>query len=177
MPILTPSSLLYLQLNTLPELELHNVQDYDLRKRAKYLRKCKDALWSRWTTEYLRRLRERHRLKHVGNPNYPGEGDVVIIKSEDKNRSQWKLGIVEDLITGRDGVVRGAKLRAGKSHMERAVQHLYPLELTCDNVTRTPTALLNPSAPAFRPKRDAAVTARHRIRNLAQEEILTLVSF
>lgn len=42
MPILTPSSLLYLQPNTLPELELHDVQDYDLRKWAtsKYLQKC-----------------------------------------------------------------------------------------------------------------------------------------
>ena len=57
-----------------------------------------------------RRLRERHLLKHEGSPNYPGKGDVVTIKSEDKNRSQWKLGIVEDLIASRDGVVRGAKL-------------------------------------------------------------------
>ena len=67
---------------------------------------------------------------------------MVIIKSEDKNHSQWKLGIVKDLITGQDGVVRGAKLQAGKSHMERALQHLYPLELTCDNVTGMPTAPL-----------------------------------
>ena len=171
MPILTPSSLLYLQPNALPELELHNIQDYDLRKHAKYLRRCKDALWSRWTTEYLCGLRERHRLKHKGNSNYPGKGDVVIIKSEEKNCSQWKLGIVEDLIMGRDGVVRGAKLRAGKSHMERAVQLLYPLELTCDKVTGTPAAPLDPSAPTFRPRRDAAFTARHRIRDLAQDEL------
>ena len=26
----------------------------------------------------------------------------------------WKLGIVERLIVGRDGIVRGAKLRTGK---------------------------------------------------------------
>ena len=53
MPILTPSSLLYLQPNALPELEWPNIQEYYLRKRAKYLRRCKDALWLRWTTEYL----------------------------------------------------------------------------------------------------------------------------
>ena len=95
---------------------------------------------------------------------------MVIIKSEDKNRNQLKLGIVEDLITGRDGVVSGSKLRAGKSHMERAVQHLYPLELTCNRATEKPTAPLNPRAPMFRPRRDAAVSARHRIQELAQDE-------
>ena len=163
--------ILYLQLNVLPELEPHSIQDYDLRKWAKYLRKCKDALKLRWTAEYLCGLRERHRLKQKGNPNYPGKGDVIIIKSEEKNRSQWKLGIVEDFITGQDGVVRGAKLRACKSHMERAVQHLYPLELTRNNVTGKSTAPLNSSAPTFRPRRDAAVTARHRIRDLAQDEL------
>ena len=30
--------------------------------QTNYLRKCKDALWSRWTREYLHGLRERHRL-------------------------------------------------------------------------------------------------------------------
>lgn len=38
-PILTPSSLLYLQPNALPELKPQNIQDYDLRKRAKYISK------------------------------------------------------------------------------------------------------------------------------------------
>ena len=51
LPLLTPSSFLYGQPNMLPELEPHHVQELDLRKRAKYLRKCKDALWSRWTKE------------------------------------------------------------------------------------------------------------------------------
>ena len=56
MPILTPSSLLHIQPNVLPELEPKHIQDSDLRKRAKYLSKCKDAVWSRWTKEYLRGL-------------------------------------------------------------------------------------------------------------------------
>ena len=35
------------------------------------------------------------------------------------------FGVIVELLTGKDGVVREAKLHAGKSHMERAVQHLY----------------------------------------------------
>ena len=122
----------------------------------------------RWTKEYLRGLRERHRLKCKGDSTHPAKGDVVIIKSDDKNRAQWKLGVVIDLITGRDGVVRGAKLRTPKSVIERPVQHLYPLELTCDMAVETAPVALNPTVPAFRPRRNAAVAAGARIQELAQ---------
>ena len=46
--------------NVLPEMESHRVDDRDLRKRAKFLKRCKDAVWKRWTNEYVRGLRERH---------------------------------------------------------------------------------------------------------------------
>lgn len=93
---------------------------------------------------------------------------MVIIKSDEKNRAQWKLGVVINLIIGRDGVVRGAKLRTPKSVIERPLQHLYPLELTCD-MTMAPAAL-NPTVTAFRPRRNAAVAARARIQELAQTD-------
>ena len=132
LPILTPNSMLFMQSNVLPELEPHRIQTADLRKRAKHLLKCKQAMWRRWSQEYLRSLRERHRAQTGPQRDLPSVGDVVIVKSEDKNRGKWPLGIVEELIVGKDGVVRGARLRAGKSHVERAVQPLYPLELSCD---------------------------------------------
>ena len=56
----------------------------------------------------------------------------MLIKGEEKNRSKWKMGIVTSLITGRDGEVRGATLRAGRAYLERGVEHLYPMELHCD---------------------------------------------
>ena len=81
----------------------------------------------------------------------------------------WKLGIVEGLIRGRDGVVRGAKVKTVNGQLERAVQHLYPLELSCD---REPAVSLNPTAPTFnpRPRRDAAATATVRIQQEAEED-------
>jgi len=57
LPLLTPNSLMFAQPNTLPELEPHHIEDRDLRERARYLKRCKDALWSRWTSAYLRGLR------------------------------------------------------------------------------------------------------------------------
>ena len=86
----------------------------------------------------------------------------------DKNRGKWKIGVVTDLIKGRDGIVRAAKLRVGASCIERAVQHLFPLELSCDHRrdgTDDPTEL-RAEAPVFRPSRDAAVAANLWITNL-----------
>ena len=116
------------------------MENQDLRRRARYLKKCKDVLWGSWSSEYLRGLREQHNLKHKGSKVALAKGNVVIIKGEEKNRGLWKLGIVEELITGRDGVVRGAKLRARRSYLERPVQQLYPMELSCDRTTATPRA-------------------------------------
>jgi len=45
LPVLTPNSLLFGPPNLLPELEHHHLESPDLRKRAKYLKRCKDAMW------------------------------------------------------------------------------------------------------------------------------------
>eukprot|EP00112_Aurelia_sp_Birch-Aquarium-sp1_P023331 Seg6901.3 transcript_id=Seg6901.3/GoldUCD/mRNA.D3Y31 product="hypothetical protein" protein_id=Seg6901.3/GoldUCD/D3Y31 len=94
----------------------------------------------------------------------------MLIKGDEKNRGHWKIGIIQQLITGRDGIVRGAKLRAGKSTLERAVQHLYPLELQCDNATVTTATELNADAREFRPRRDAAAIATLRMKDQMEEE-------
>jgi hypothetical protein len=171
-PILTPNSLLYGRSNVLPELEPHREESKDLRKRAKHLRRCKEAVWRRWRNEYLRGLRERHNQQHGGKSSAPMVGKVVIIKSEERNRGKWKIGVVEELITGIDSVVRGAIVRTGKSVMERAVQHLFPLELSCDVKEQPKRAELDVEAAEFqpRPKRQAALEAKDRITAVGIEE-------
>ena len=173
LPALSPNSLLFGQPNLLPELEHHHVETLDFRKRAKYLKRCKDVLWKRWTDEYLKSLREQHRLKHSGRAPTIAIGDVVLIKDEERNRGKWKMRIVEDLVTGRDEAVRAVKLRAGKSHLERAIQHLYPLQLTCDRKTGRPGNEMNPDATEFTPQREtrrAAIDARDRLAAIAADE-------
>ena len=170
LPVLTPNSMLFSQPNSLPEREVHYEENLQLRRRAKYLRKCKDAIGNRWTKEYLRGLRERHAVKHKDSSCGVEKGDVCVIKDDNKDRNKWKLGIVEELIAGRDGVVRAVKLRAGKSHLERAVQQLYPLELSCDKPREVPKPPLNPEVRAFRQKRDAAAAARLLVQNIAERD-------
>ena len=168
LPVLTPYSMLFSQPNFLPEREAYHEENPQLKRRAKYLKKCKDAIWNRWTKEYLRGLRERHTVAQKDSPCGVQKGDVCLIKDDNKDRNKWKLGIVEELIVGRDGVVRAVKLRAGKSYLERAVQQLYPLELSCDKSTEAANPPLNPEAPVYRPRRDAAVAARLRVQEIAE---------
>ena len=175
LPILTPNTLLYAQTNIVPELSTHHVEDDYLRNRAKYLQRCKQVLWNRWTSEYVRGLRERHNMKNNSKTVVLSKGDVVVIRGDDKDRNKWKIGIVEDLIVGRDGVLRAAKLRSGRGILERAVQQLYPLELSCDRENSNTEVQLNPNAQVFRPRRDAAVAARLRIQDDADDENRTLV--
>ena len=66
-PVLTPSSLLFGPPNLLPQFEHYQLESPDLRKRTKYLKRCKDAMWRRWTDDYLRGLHEQHRLTYPGN--------------------------------------------------------------------------------------------------------------
>ena len=126
LPLLTPNSMLTINPNHLHELKAYHVDEADLRKRAKHVKKCKEAVWNRWTREYIRSLREQHHRAGGEQTPYPSVGDVVIIKSEKKNRNTWKLGIVTELIKGRDGITRAAKLRVGTGNLERALQHPFP---------------------------------------------------
>ena len=70
----------------------------------------------RWTTEYLNALRERHNLNHQTEEATLKEGDLTLIKGKRRKR-QMEVGVVERLIQGLDGVIRGAQLRAGKRYM------------------------------------------------------------
>ena len=61
LPVLTPNMLQFSRPNLLPDD--NNQENPDLRKRARFLAMCKDVVWGRWSTEYLRSLRERPNLK------------------------------------------------------------------------------------------------------------------
>ena len=91
----------------------------------------------------------------------------MILKSEGRNRNYWPLGIIEKLIVGRYGVARAAKVRTRTTVLERAIQHLYPLELSCDRSKEaTP---LSPTAPPFRSSWDAAAAAELRIQDIPND--------
>ena len=102
-----------------------------LSRRFLYLTRKLSHFWNRWRKEYLVGLREAHKL---GSKKLPcvNKGDLVLVHEDNVKRGMWKTAVVEDLIVGKDGVVRGAKVcRAGRGKSEtlcRPLQKLYPLE-------------------------------------------------
>ena len=68
------------------------------------------------------------------------------------------------------GVVRAMKVPSGRNFPERPVQHLYPLELSSESIDGTPSRVLNADASVFRRRRQAALQADRRIRQIPEME-------
>ena len=69
-------------------------------------------------------------MKHKPSKKGLKEGDII--KSDQKNGGKWRIGIVHQLFKDQDGVICGVCFCAGKSHLERPIQCLFPFELNCD---------------------------------------------
>ena len=70
---------------------------------------CRNQFQARWRFEYLTSLREYHRTTG-NNSQQVKPGDIVLVY-DDSPRNTWKLAIVEELMTGKDGLVRAAKIK------------------------------------------------------------------
>ena len=153
---LTPSHLLVgRRLLSLPEnlcyQEPLDDEDFEiapdhLNKRVKHLNNVLNHFWRRWKHEYLAELREAHRYSRGSLIATPiAIGDVVLVHDEGLPRGFWKLARVRQVITGRDGLIRGAVLSLPAKNgqtttLRRPLQLLYPLEISsqCDDVKDNP---------------------------------------
>ena len=125
-------------------------------ERFRYLTEKLAHFWEKWRNEYLVNLREFHRTKSGRVVKRVQVGYVVTVFEENKKRGEWKLAAVENLITGKDRIVRGANVRViakGKPvRMARPVQKLYPIEVR--------SAIEGRDQARIRPVRDRATTER-----------------
>ena len=110
-----------------------------LTKRARRHKQILCQFTTRWRKEYLRNLRENAQVNVKRQKTEKlKEGDIVIVKNDKMNRNFWRLGKIEELISGDDEMVRAAKVRVsnknGKSDvLRRSIQHLVPLEVSQDS--------------------------------------------
>jgi len=155
-----------------------------LTKRDRAHKHLLQQFTTQWRKEYLLGLREVHKsiLQTRGGSSI-SVGDVVVMK-DDSKRMFWRLALVEELLTGSDGHVRAATVRAVKSGRQgqmfrRSVKHLYPLEVSAEK-NRSAPAEENRSKNAekgvnetegdrtetssSRPRREAAVAGELRRR-------------
>ena len=136
--------------------------------RLKYLNRTLNSFWKRWRKEYLLELREAHRhYRSSGAPQIVIR-DVVVVHVEGQPRGHWKLGVIERVMVGADGVVRaalvGVTTKGRSSTLCRPIQHLYPIEVRHTQEEATQEEAVNPEPrddperkPTMkRPTRDAA---------------------
>ena len=136
--------------------------------RMEYTRRLLRHFWKRWRSEYLISLRDTHKYTNItGNgKRYAAMGDIVLVHDENHPRTFWKLGRVENLIEGHDGLVRAAVVRvaseSGTTTLRRPVQLLYPLEMNDLGVEETENAekVVEVERTPTRPRRNAAEIAK-----------------
>ena len=111
------------------------VNQNTLTKQMVYLSRVLDHSWERWKKDYLSELRNSHRHTPNKHPADPiNIGNIVIVQETDQPRGFWRLAKIEDLITGSDGQVRGARILTRTvgnrlNYLQRPAQLLYPLEV------------------------------------------------
>ena len=64
--------------------------------------------------------------------NNPKPDDGVMNKINKKNRGKWIVEVVKKLFYGQDREQHVAELLVGKYKVERAIQHVYLLQLSCE---------------------------------------------
>ena len=106
-----------------------NTNNSKLVKRKKMLDTIISHFWERWRKEYVASLRENQRIPKQRHSNKVEIDDVVVIYEDKQPRHLWKLGKIVNIIPGRDGRIRGAVVKVGKSGavIRRPVNRLYPL--------------------------------------------------
>jgi hypothetical protein len=122
---LTPNHLLLMKANSsLPWGIFHNSDTY--RKHWRHVQHLSTQFWKRWIREYLPGLQMRQKW----NDQVPNikNGDLVLMLDESSPRGSWPLGLVKDTITGRDGLVRSARIKVRGTELVRPVTKLVLLE-------------------------------------------------
>lgn len=135
---LTPSHLIYgRRINSEPsdrQFEIVSTHK-SLTKRAQYHKRVLEQFTNSWKSEYLMSLRETSAFIHRPSKEIIQVGDIVLLRNECKPRALWKVAKVTELVRGRDGAVRSAKIerltssREKTTELRRPIQHLVPLEL------------------------------------------------
>ena len=98
-----------------------------------------DEFWRKWHRDYLTSLREQGRLRAPrGFSSYlPTVGAVVLLGEKGIPRSQWRYGIVRELVTSADGQARSARVGVSDGKiLHRPLKLLHPLEVPGEDHVR-----------------------------------------
>lgn len=108
--------------------DLDQLEKDSLRGKYRHLIRVRSMLKERFCKEYLAEL--VHRGKPTSRP--VRTGDVVLVGSDNQKRLEWPLARVLELLPGKDGIPRVARLKINTGELIRPIQRLYLMEGTPD---------------------------------------------
>ena len=79
----------------------------------------------RWKRDYLHQLQNRPKWKTT-EENIQ-KGILVVVREDNLPPNEWRLGIVENVITGKDALARVADLRTSRGTIRRPICKLIVL--------------------------------------------------
>ena len=170
-PVFTPTTLLRGEAIPILKEDLENVGEEDVSKRIKFVQKSKQHLRKRFMKVYVHALEERQQRAEGNIEKIPNIGAGVLLKSEAKDEALWKLGQVVSRIIGKDGMVRGLKLKQGNGYIvERPLQLVCDLEVGGEDTKWKPNPEAEVFVPRVGPSRRAKEVANNLFRNIAEQE-------
>ncbi|XP_054709062.1 uncharacterized protein LOC129218764 [Uloborus diversus] len=107
-----------------------NSNQKTLQKRKLFQTRLIKQIWSQWKEQYLLQLRSAHNFLDPHSQQNLKIGDVVLVEGPLKNKLLWDMGVIDKVLIGRDGNVRACIVRTSKGCLRRAIQLLYPFEVT-----------------------------------------------
>ncbi|KAJ8953828.1 hypothetical protein NQ318_006678 [Aromia moschata] len=92
-----------------------------------HLTQVKQHLWHRWSKEYVSELQQRTKWK--SQQDSLKLDSLVLVKGDNQPPMRWKLGRIEAIHPGKDGIARVATLRTSGAIIKRSFAKICPLPL------------------------------------------------
>lgn len=94
---------------------ISEIPDNRLR-HLEQIQKLSQLLWKSWQNDYLHELQQRPKWrKECENLR---AGDLVIVRDENTPPTMWKMARVVEVLPGRDGLIRNARIQMPSANRE-----------------------------------------------------------
>lgn len=126
-PVLTPNHFLIGKMGGDIVPENVDTTVFNAKTRWRRIQELVRHVWKRWMKEYLPHIGSRN--KWLEEKKNVSVGDVVVVIDPDAARRDWKVGRVEQVYPGNDGLVRVVDVNIRGRTLRRPVTRISPLEM------------------------------------------------
>jgi hypothetical protein len=124
---LTPNDFIKLHPNRQPPPGVFSEEDVNLRKQWRVCQQIAEMFWKKWREFYLPELTRRSKWFVKAPELQPG--DVVLIVDNNAPRNEWRKGLIEQIIKGKDDIGRVAIVRSNNKTYTRPIMKLAKLDV------------------------------------------------